>query len=258
MSMKNYPAKLTTGYYRVRETWEDAASQLGAYRLLTNAIAKADENPGSYVFSNEGVRIYPEEAPVEDEPVDDTVEDGIEDGTEGETGEEASGDEMETGGSADEQTTDTPGETDATDTSNPPPSEDFPIATEYENDGNEKTIAYAKLKTLMNIREGDSLEAEILATCRKDTVLEILQFCKSGWLRVRCAQADTGFAYVSNEDGQYAYVGPGLYTVRRGDNLWMIAENELGDGTRYTQIRELNGLTSNATRVGMPLIMPEK
>lgn len=45
MSKKEYPAKLTTGYYRVREVWEDEASQLGAYRLLANAKAKCDENP---------------------------------------------------------------------------------------------------------------------------------------------------------------------------------------------------------------------
>ena len=62
MSMKEYPAKLTTGYYRVREDWEDEASQLGAYRLLANAKAKCDENPGSRVFDNDGNVIYPEEA----------------------------------------------------------------------------------------------------------------------------------------------------------------------------------------------------
>ncbi|MFR3139740.1 MAG: hypothetical protein ACLTPC_07105 [Lacrimispora saccharolytica] len=54
MSIKDYPARLTTGYYRVRETWDDAASQLGAFRLLANAMAKADANPGYFVFSNEG------------------------------------------------------------------------------------------------------------------------------------------------------------------------------------------------------------
>lgn len=80
MSKKEYPAKLTTGYYRVREVWEDEASQLGAYRLLANAKAKCDENPGSRVFDNDGNVIYPEEAvlvtgaeeeeehPVQDEP----------------------------------------------------------------------------------------------------------------------------------------------------------------------------------------------
>ena len=29
MSKKEYPAKLTTGYYRVREVWEDEASHFG-------------------------------------------------------------------------------------------------------------------------------------------------------------------------------------------------------------------------------------
>ena len=62
MSKKEYPAKLTTGYYRVREIWEDESSQLGAYRLLANAKAKCDENPGSRVFDNDGNVIYPEEA----------------------------------------------------------------------------------------------------------------------------------------------------------------------------------------------------
>ena len=34
MSMKEYPAKLTTGYYRVREDWEDEASQAAKNRCL--------------------------------------------------------------------------------------------------------------------------------------------------------------------------------------------------------------------------------
>lgn len=54
MSIKDYPARLTSGYYRVRQTWDDAVSQLGAFRLLANAMAKADANPGYFVFSNEG------------------------------------------------------------------------------------------------------------------------------------------------------------------------------------------------------------
>lgn len=54
-----YPEKLTTGYYRVRKAWEDKKSQLGAYRILANAKKKADSNPGTYVFSNDGKLIYP-------------------------------------------------------------------------------------------------------------------------------------------------------------------------------------------------------
>lgn len=54
-----YPEKLTTGYYRVRKAWTDKKSQLGAYRILANAKKKADSNPGTYVFSNDGKLIYP-------------------------------------------------------------------------------------------------------------------------------------------------------------------------------------------------------
>ena len=61
--MNDYPAKLNTGYYRVRTDWNDDASQLGAYKLLANAKAKCDENPGSYVFAADGTVIYPEDAP---------------------------------------------------------------------------------------------------------------------------------------------------------------------------------------------------
>ena len=59
-----YPEKLTTGYYRVRKSWSDAKSQLGAYRVLANAKKQADENPGYYVFANDGTRIYPEQKTV--------------------------------------------------------------------------------------------------------------------------------------------------------------------------------------------------
>lgn len=54
-----YPEKLTSGYYRVRKTWKDRKSQVGAYRVLKNAKKAADKNPGTYVFSNDGVAIYP-------------------------------------------------------------------------------------------------------------------------------------------------------------------------------------------------------
>ena len=56
------PEKLTTGYYRVRKTWKDTKSQVGAYRVLKNAKVAADKNPGTYVFTNDGVAIYPEKA----------------------------------------------------------------------------------------------------------------------------------------------------------------------------------------------------
>ena len=59
-----YPEKLTTGYYRVRTNWKDSKSQVGAYRVLKNAKKAADKNPGTHVFTNDGVAIYPVEEPV--------------------------------------------------------------------------------------------------------------------------------------------------------------------------------------------------
>ena len=47
-----------------------------------------------------------------------------------------------------------------------------------------------------------------------------------------------------------------VYKVVPGDNLWKIAEKDLGDGSRCADIRALNGLTSNAIRVGMKLLIP--
>src|SRR5699024_8311218 len=37
-------------YYRVRKSWEDAKSQLGAYTILANAKAMADKHPGYEVY----------------------------------------------------------------------------------------------------------------------------------------------------------------------------------------------------------------
>ena len=41
-------------YYRVRKSWEDAKSQLGAYTVLANAKAMADKNPGYEVYDWNG------------------------------------------------------------------------------------------------------------------------------------------------------------------------------------------------------------
>ena len=48
---KEYPERLTEGYYRVRRNWSDGSrGQIGAYRFLSNAKKRADNNPGYSVF----------------------------------------------------------------------------------------------------------------------------------------------------------------------------------------------------------------
>lgn len=46
------------------------------------------------------------------------------------------------------------------------------------------------------------------------------------------------------------------YTVKKGDTLWGIAASQLGSGPRYTEIKKLNGLTSNLIKVGQVLRLP--
>ena len=45
-------------YYRVRKSWEDTKSQIGAYTILQNAINKCSENPGYSVFDEDGKVLY--------------------------------------------------------------------------------------------------------------------------------------------------------------------------------------------------------
>ena len=56
--------------YRVRKSWEDAKSQIGAYTSLTNAKNMADSNPGFKVFDADGKCVHPEANRDESVPVD--------------------------------------------------------------------------------------------------------------------------------------------------------------------------------------------
>ena len=47
-----------------------------------------------------------------------------------------------------------------------------------------------------------------------------------------------------------------VHTVVKGDTLWEIAKKYLGNGTRYPEIKELNGLTSNVIYSGWKLKIP--
>ena len=49
----------TTQMYRVRKSWSDAKSQIGAYKVLDNAKKKVDENSGYKVFDASGNVVYP-------------------------------------------------------------------------------------------------------------------------------------------------------------------------------------------------------
>lgn len=65
--MHNVSAEL----YRVRKTWEDSKSQIGAYESLESAKDLANKNPGYKVFDNKGIMVY---AGIDEEDEDMTQE----------------------------------------------------------------------------------------------------------------------------------------------------------------------------------------
>lgn len=48
------------------------------------------------------------------------------------------------------------------------------------------------------------------------------------------------------------------YTVKKGDSLWAIAAKQLGDGSRYNEIKTMNGLKNNTIHAGQILKLPAK
>lgn len=48
------------------------------------------------------------------------------------------------------------------------------------------------------------------------------------------------------------------YTVKKGDTLWGIAEEKLGYGRRFVEIKKLNGLSDDIIYPGQVLKLPEK
>lgn len=156
--------------YRVRKSWGDAASQLGAFAVLDNAKALADKNPGYAVFDENGKQVYPSAS--------------------GSTG---SG-------------------------------------------------------TLYRVRKSWSDAAS------QKGAFNVLDNAK------RCADENPGYS-VFDEAGKVVYTGAAAsatYAVQKGDSLWAIAAEYLGNGTRYTEIKKLNGLTSDVIYAGQVLKLPNK
>lgn len=160
----------TGSLYRVRKSWKDAASQLGAYAVLDNAKAQADKNPGYAVFDESGRQVYP-------------------------------------------------------------------AASSGSTDG----IMYRVRRSWAD------------AASQKGA-FKVLDNAK------KCADDNAGYS-VFDEAGKVVYTGKAAvstYTVKKGDSLWAIAARKLGSGSRYPEIKKLNGLTSDVIHSGQVLKIPSK
>lgn len=126
----------------------------------------------------------------------------------------------------------------------------------YQCDGNSEVIGYGEIRTLLNVRMGNSPDAPRITTYRKDTIVEILEFCSNEWLRIVCRESSTGYAYVCNVDNVYVTVGKGIYTVQDGDTINTVAQKTLGSASRYEEIKRLNGMKDNVIAEGLVLLIP--
>lgn len=61
----------------------------------------------------------------------------------------------------------------------------------------------------------------------------------------------------NKETNSPAPVKESVYTVKTGDSLWAIAAKLLGSGSRYKEIKSLNGLKDDVIYAGQVLKMPE-
>lgn len=67
----------------------------------------------------------------------------------------------------------------------------------------------------------------------------------------------TVYGWVNEADISGGSAGGKTYTVKAGDSLWAIAAKQLGNGSRYTEIKSLNGLSSDTIRPGQVLKLPD-
>lgn len=63
----------TATMYRVRKSWADAESQIGAFSVLDYAKELADKNPGYTVYDSDGNAVYPTAAPPKQEKEDSAM-----------------------------------------------------------------------------------------------------------------------------------------------------------------------------------------
>lgn len=106
----------------------------------------------------------------------------------------------------------------------------------------------------LNYRQGPGTNYKIAGTIRDKGVYTIVEE-NNGWGKLKSGAGWISLNYTSKLNDTPAPSNK-TYTVKKGDSLWAIAESYLGSGTKYKQIMELNGLTSDVIQVGQVLKIP--
>ena len=109
----------------------------------------------------------------------------------------------------------------------------------------------------LNYRSEPSMNGTVKGQTGKGTFT--ITAVSNGWGKLK---SGAGWIYLENPS-YCTIVGSAAettqtYTVVQGDSLWAIAAKLLGNGSRYTEIKTLNGLTSNIIYAGQVLKIPAK
>ena len=110
----------------------------------------------------------------------------------------------------------------------------------------------------LNIRKGAGMSYAVTGKYTGKGVFTITEV-KNGWGKLK---SGAGWIYLENPEYCTVQGSTGTaaaaktYTVKSGDSLWKIAASQLGNGSRYTEIKSLNGLTSDVIHAGQVLKLP--
>lgn len=107
----------------------------------------------------------------------------------------------------------------------------------------------------LNIRKGQGMNYAVTGKYTGKGVFTITEV-KNGWGKLK-----SGAGWIYLENPSYCTVNGKTaanktYTVKNGDSLWTIAAKQLGNGSRYKEIKSLNGLTSDTIHAGQVLKLP--
>lgn len=85
----------------------------------------------------------------------------------------------------------------------------------------------------------------------------IAGYGRPDWNMEAVASTEKAETSTAKPDTSNTSTGYTTYTVKKGDSLWKIAKNLLGNGNKYKQIQSANGLSGSLIRVGQKLKIPK-
>lgn len=108
----------------------------------------------------------------------------------------------------------------------------------------------------LNIRKGAGMNYGVTGKYTGKGVFTIAEV-KDCWGKLK---SGAGWIYLGNPEyctvqGSTAAASR-TYTVKAGDSLWAIAAKQLGNGSRYKEIKSLNGLSGDTIHAGQVLKLP--